>query len=355
MAPQPFDTTSRQDIPHLDGLRGAAALLVVIGHSISIGLLPALLPEGISGQGVALFFLLSGFLMGHLYLARPFTPLAFRRFIVSRLARVLPLFYATVLLAVALKAGLHLSYYRIDNLTDLLGNGLLIAGTGVLWSIPVEVHFYLLFALCWFLRTRLPDAVLLCGLLALQTIAVMALFGTIKGAAALPFWLHYFATGAVIAVLFGRARQAQPTLPVRQAVGDLLAWLIAAASIFSLSNAGAFLRFSGLPHFLAPEQYVLMVGVFVAALYGQGPFRIFAAPLMRWLGSISYGVYLLHMPVIHLMKDFAPASTWPEGAGFLGAAGLVLGLAHLSQRYFERPLQAWLVARHGFRPAPNKN
>lgn len=71
---------------------------------------------------------------------------------------------------------------------------------------------------------------------------------------------------------------------------------------------------------------------------------------MRWLGSISYGDYLLHMPVIHVVNDVLQAGHWPLGAGFIAATALILLLAHLSQRFFQRPLQIYLVSRFGACP-----
>ena len=85
--------------PALDGIRGFAALIVVISHSANAGFLPNLLGHGLGQMGVALFYALSGFLMAHLYLHRPFDAAAIRQFALRRAARVLPLFYAVILMA----------------------------------------------------------------------------------------------------------------------------------------------------------------------------------------------------------------------------------------------------------------
>jgi peptidoglycan/LPS O-acetylase OafA/YrhL len=60
------------DTRFLTRLRGVAALLVVISHSANAGLLPALVGNGLDQVGVALFFVLSGHLMGLLYLHQPY-------------------------------------------------------------------------------------------------------------------------------------------------------------------------------------------------------------------------------------------------------------------------------------------
>ncbi|TIW24509.1 MAG: acyltransferase, partial [Mesorhizobium sp.] len=60
-------------LQNLDGLRGLAALLVVAGHLCNVlGVLPGIFGAGGAQVGVQLFFCLSGFLMGMLYLNAPF-------------------------------------------------------------------------------------------------------------------------------------------------------------------------------------------------------------------------------------------------------------------------------------------
>ena len=55
-------------INSLTGLRGMAAFIVFISHCANQGMLPAIFSNGFGQIGVMLFFILSGFLMGHLYL-----------------------------------------------------------------------------------------------------------------------------------------------------------------------------------------------------------------------------------------------------------------------------------------------
>src|ERR1700726_3367243 len=83
--------------PELDGLRGLAAYLVVLSHvSNKSNLWDTLFGAGGGQIGVMLFFVLSGYLMGVLYLDRPFTFAEVRAYVVRRIGRVLPLFYLVV-------------------------------------------------------------------------------------------------------------------------------------------------------------------------------------------------------------------------------------------------------------------
>ena len=87
-------------IPALDGLRGLAAVVVLVSHvSNQVGLWGGLLGNGGGQIGVMIFFVLSGYLMSFLYLDRPFNLAEVWGYAVHRGARVLPLFYGVVILA----------------------------------------------------------------------------------------------------------------------------------------------------------------------------------------------------------------------------------------------------------------
>jgi len=86
--------------PELDGLRGVAALIVLLSHvSNKTGLWGGIFGRGGGQIGVMLFFVLSGYLMGMLYLDRPFRRIEVQRYVVHRGARIVPLYYLIVLLS----------------------------------------------------------------------------------------------------------------------------------------------------------------------------------------------------------------------------------------------------------------
>jgi hypothetical protein len=88
-----------QHLPALDGLRGVAALMVLVSHSANAGFLPTIFRAQFGPLGVALFYLLSGFLMTHLAVRSSLSRENLRNYAVARLARVLPLFYLALLVA----------------------------------------------------------------------------------------------------------------------------------------------------------------------------------------------------------------------------------------------------------------
>jgi peptidoglycan/LPS O-acetylase OafA/YrhL len=150
-------------MPELDTLRGIAVLLVLFFHGFGFGFRYGL--EGLSEFpklfvaatlpgwiGVNLFFVLSGFLITGILLDTKTRPDYYRRFYTRRALRILPLYYAVLLLlAVLTRTGLvsrhaswvflGLSFFYLSNVTVLLGVAM---QYGVLWSLAVEEHFYLL-------------------------------------------------------------------------------------------------------------------------------------------------------------------------------------------------------------------
>ena len=70
-----------------------------------------------------------------------------------------------------------------------------------------------------------------------------------------------------------------------------------------------------------------------------------AAPLIRWIGDISYAIYLIHFAIIW----FALKELSPPGGGTLGSViiwcafvyPLCIGYAYLSARFLERPVRRW--------------
>src|SRR5882724_4805758 len=93
---------SRGRIPVLDGLRGIAILLVLLYHGLftiqfeSVPLVRLSAIGKLSGSGVDLFFVLSGFLIGGILLDVKDSPHYFKTFYVRRAYRILPLYMAVL-------------------------------------------------------------------------------------------------------------------------------------------------------------------------------------------------------------------------------------------------------------------
>ena len=182
-------------IHSLDGLRGSAACIVAIAHFQGVtGFGSTLLPKGTGQIGVMLFFVLSGFLMGTLYINRDFTCHNVMDFYQKRAARVIPLYLIIVVTSYLFYGRFSLiKIYAIDN-NNILEHLLFWRGESVLWTIPVEVQFYFIFPFIWliysvFKQTTAAFLLLLFALLILlnypQVIMVFR-------------YLHFFLLGILV-------------------------------------------------------------------------------------------------------------------------------------------------------------
>ena len=135
-------------IASLDGLRGIAASAVVYAHIEFF--YPSSNPWiklDTGDEAVAIFFSLSGFLMALLYGDRRMDA---ANYLVHRFARIYPVYLVSVLFVTALTAIYGSGYiYPIEGLEQFIRHLMLAGSTGVFWSIPPEIQFYLFFLLIY--------------------------------------------------------------------------------------------------------------------------------------------------------------------------------------------------------------
>lgn len=139
---------------NLDGLRGYAVLVVLVSHISNQNIVKyKLFGEGFGQTGVMIFFALSGFLMVYLYMERPFNRQELLDFARRRSARVLPLYFAVVFLSLILTHYFPHAFQLFEiGFGDLWQYLVFWNADFVLWTIPVEIQFYCLFPLFWYLR-----------------------------------------------------------------------------------------------------------------------------------------------------------------------------------------------------------
>lgn len=341
----------------LDGLRGAAALLVVAAHYLGE------VPGGIDGLtlgwvGVGVFFTLSGFLLGSVALEHRGAPNFVRVFLLRRTARILPVYavvVGTTLIGLAALAGRPwvdaplppLAYATFTQNIAMATMGT----TGSLWLVPtwtlaVEQQFYLLlpFAILAVPPARMPLLIGL-GLLAGPAVRlglILSGAGPLAGLVLLPAQADLLVAGIGAAWLARSGAAARlPLAALRAApLGATLA--ILALAIGPSDAALAVLR---------PTLVALgAAGLILSLVRGAPEARTYRA---RWLcgaGTISYGLYLVHQPVagwLHgMLLDRRPGLDTTGGCAVTALAlALSVGLAALSWRWLEAPIlrraQAW--------------
>ena len=355
--------------PALDALRGLAVLVVVAFHS-ELGLAKG------GYLGVSTFFTLSGFLITTLVLVEHrrtgrFDLSAFWR---RRFRRLLPAAVATVALVVVLVAVLGVAFAQGTVGSDAASSifyvanwHLLWSGTSYaqlftdpsplvhMWSLAVEEQFYLLFPLIVVLlvgRSRGADR-------APARLSLRARIGVVAGltvvvSAALPVVLGFgvdrtyygtdtraaeIALGVLLAVLaFPTATSTEHAEALGRAPARLL---VVASTVALVAMAGAWAVVPETSPVWRHGGFVLYglgsVALVAAAVYAVGPVGRIGAlrPLCR-LGLISYGVYLVHWPVLWVIDL---ETSWPSLLRFVVALGVSVGVAELSMRGFETPIR----------------
>lgn len=276
--------------------------------------------------GVAIFFVLSGFLLFNAWVrataigtAAPGLP----RYARSRVRRIMPAYVVTVLLAFALyefrdidpNPG-HSWHGLVRNLTltQIYSANYVTAymhqGLTQMWSLAVEVAFYaalpvlaylLLVVLC---RRRWRPGLLLAGLVALGALSplwlvVMHTTDWLPNGAGLwlPHYLVWFVGGMTLSVLAHRGIRCYAVIAVPLAV---VAYLVVATPIAGRTDAPAL----DLGQNLAKVMFYAVIATLVVAPLALGDTGWFSRMLssrpMVWLGEISYEIFLLHVIVMEI-------------------------------------------------------
>jgi peptidoglycan/LPS O-acetylase OafA/YrhL len=341
----------RQLDPALDGLRGLAVLVVLLSHAANSGLpvLPGLSLSGTGKSGVYLFFVLSAYLLTRLLLARPESawraPSTWFDYALRRVLRIWPLYLVVLLVSAALTASGLAPWWPYAMPADaLLRHLLLQEGTSVLWSIPVEFHYYLwlpLVAGALGLAVRAGGVLLASALAAAAMAAAMVLWpaeASQVNDVRLGPYLTLFIAGALAAVFSRHWSQRPPSKAGLGLLGATCALALLATVPGIAAALGAVPFTPDLNHRWFAFFAVAWSGLLLAVVHGGAALRRpFEWGPMRALGWVSFSVYLWHMPV--LTGVTGPLAM--DGAAALLAFAVGTGLlSWASWRWVERPLQA---------------
>lgn len=345
---------------YIDLLRSCAALLVFIGHADGLffgGRLPALLSHH-AREAVAIFFVLSGFVISFASMAREGQ---WQAYVLARAARILPVVVLSLIVTllcdvIGSRADPsfydNLGFYRPETLgaalsyltfTNQLWFNHVVFGTNEpFWSLGFEIWYYVLFGLVLFgpARLRLPF-VLLWALLCGPTIVLY-----------LPLWLM----GVALYSWYAR--------------GHRIDWRLSAV-LFPLSliayqwtkhhlglNASNMFVVLGPWQSLANLGYFLLIGALTCLNIGAGG-ELMQRGLsgargltkaIRWVSGASFTLYLVHLPILVMLRSLIPRSADSRLAGVLTCAlalALVLILAELGERRKKGFAEAfdWVMTR----------
>jgi peptidoglycan/LPS O-acetylase OafA/YrhL len=307
--------------------------------------------SALTWSGVDLFFVLSGFLIGGILLDQRNSSHYFRTFFIRRICRIFPLYFLILSIFFILSRiapsglrGLFIDPYPLWSYVTFTQNYFMGWGgfgsdwLGITWSLAIEEQFYLVLPfLVFYIRSKW-----------LVPILVIMIFGSLV--------VRYLIDGLGSYIYtFCRADSLMS--------GVLLAWLVRQNGFLDLAKKKchlvittffvllliiAYLTFlvtqTGdiINHFVLAFFYTLLI--LLAMIYQGSPQAgILRCSLLTWLGSRSYGIYLLHQGIsatVHVMNGKYPPRISNFGEAMLTVSALVITLilAELSFRYYESPL-----------------
>jgi peptidoglycan/LPS O-acetylase OafA/YrhL len=367
----------KQRLIELDGLRGFALILILLFHAVSQ---EGAYPPGtflhylqrsfaMGWTALDLFFVLSGFLIGGILMDARESRSYFKTFYARRVFRIVPVYFAWVLIYVlvaAFASGLVVAlsntglrppldfsiwshFLFLQNSFDFQYHGLAGAWFGHLWSLAVEEQFYLLAPLA--VRV-IPPRQLKWVLAGVILTAIVTRF-YLRFGAHMPVdmvttrtvsRMDSLAIGMLAAVLV-RSESGQRwlgrNLSALRAILAALAAGVLGLFLFSFGSNTPGMQMIGFTWMAAFYAAVLLLAVQNRSGWLAGFLRM---PLLLELGSVSYCFYLVHLvstvSLQALIFHHAPRISTPAAAAVTALATLLAyGVAKLSWIYFEGPLQ----------------
>jgi peptidoglycan/LPS O-acetylase OafA/YrhL len=342
------DATFRPDI---EGLRGIAVLLVVLFH--------AGLPVSGGFVGVDVFFVISGFLITGLLLREHSRSgrVSYARFYARRVRRILPAAAAVLIVTLAAAYALVGPLDRPEVMADGASAALSVANVRFalaagdyfttitqpspflhFWSLAVEEQFYLVWPAVLFLIARGGR----------RSVPLM-LLAVLAASFAANVWLTASATNWAFYSLPGRAWQLAAGGLLALAAGSLeriprivlalAGWLAAAGLVASALLLSASLPYPGLLAVAPTACAAILIATGVGA---WGPRVLLATPPVRFVGRISYSLYLWHWPILILpaIALGMPLVLAPR----LALAGASVVVAWASWRFIEEPFRRGRLA-----------
>lgn len=350
--------TATANSEHLiDALRGFAALLVAYFHCRQVtwigmeafhhshtslanpGTIAAwlTLPVAWGSAGVSIFFVISGYCIHRSGAARllknPHFQLDAQQFWLRRFVRIYPALFAALLLTLAadsisltlppvshkiLDIGPHAFLVDLFSLQGVAGKTY--GSNGALWTLSLEVQFYLLYPLVFALRRRFGLGAVIAGIAAINVVSAL----TLQRHDLTLFTSYWFSW--ILGAWVAEARlRGSAGFPFAYPAAALLA--VAGCIAFHFGQYGAFQLWACAfaCYFVKALSRPFVAGGIVTSLFSK-------------LGEFSYSLYLIHLPLFVLLgsllyRSALQPSIWPS----FGFTLIVLPVAWIFYRLFEKP------------------
>jgi len=335
-------------IPSLDGIRAFSILIVFLAHAGLKNYIPGYF-------GLSLFFFLSGYLITTLLrieFDRTGT-LSLKNFYLRRALRILPPFYFVLFVATLLSYSgilrgslnansILMQIFYLSNYQIIMDGwfGGTAYGTDVFWSLAVEEHFYLVFPLFYlWLRQRgssVPQQVMfllaICFIILIWRCVLIFYFGASHDRVyvATDTRIDSILAGCVLAIWGNPMLDKQTTSDKKLS----FVWLPVGMAAVLLSLLPRVHEFDQTIRYTL--QSFGLVPFFIAAIrwHDRVVFRILNYAPIRYVGVLSYSLYLMHDSMLLGLEHATTLNPWLRG---VIAALILLLFASLIYRYLERP------------------
>jgi peptidoglycan/LPS O-acetylase OafA/YrhL len=310
------DVSNKSIYPELDGIRGSAFLLVLIGHIFSNN--PKINPYlvGVPKFGVWMFFVLSSFLLSSYFLSSPekaYNPMEWLNYIIRRFMRIYPL-YAIILM-------IYVMYHHdISSLHMVAQHLLLQQGMMHFWTMPVEFTFYLVLpivvlVIVWICRMNLALALACFAFFIFVHQLIFPYTKAIENSIYLFQYLPVFVMGSIGALVHQKMKN--NTFSNKTKINfDILSFCIVILLIMITPYP--------MKHLFGhnPDRYLMNKFMFIGfawvifilcVIYGKWVKIFFSSSIMRFFGKISYGGYLIHWLFMQIWIGYYKGLTFQSG------------------------------------------
>lgn len=283
----------------IDGLRGLAALAVVLYHLS--GNMSEVFHQSLPGfiavifkygyLGVPVFFVLSGFVIAHAVTSKRISLSYVGVFVVRRSIRLDPPYWAAIALAVVMllvKQNILNEQVNFPSYADVFAHMFYLQDilqidpilSSVFWTLCLEIQFYIFFVLSIYLIGKVKVEyyqsahtafLLITGLLSLLVYLDTLPFG-IKGTF-VPYW-HFFVSGVILQRALARNSGYQIIMGC---------WLLSIFAAVLIHNSKSYLL----------TEAMIVIFIYVMGVTNKLKSGLSFGPL-QFLGAISYSLYLVH-------------------------------------------------------------
>ncbi len=310
------EIANRPYYPALDGLRGTAILLVVFFHNFGF------INYSVFGWlGVDLFFVLSGYLITDILLKTVNSPHYLRNFYGRRILRILPLYYFSLIIFLVIFPQIGIPKNQLQFFVDhqwwlwaYLQNWLLCFNApkttnflNHLWSLSTEEQFYLIwpFLILLIRKPKYLLVLMLSILLAIMAVRSFLWFNKVKDLIYYSLYTYTRIDGICIGCMVALVQRINFNFLHKKMAIIVTSFAILNFIFFFLNRSNGY----GYPYFafIGFTTFAAMFGLLVNEAVTRTSRIInfiFATPILKFFGKISYGFYIFHWPVYLISYTF---------------------------------------------------